>query len=717
MEPASLKKYTVLSLFFTAAALLALIFPSGRQFGLVLTLIYAAGNGWLIGRRLFPDEPRTWRIFFGLSTLAAGTAVVGGVLYHLYRFDALAAAVTVLVTPPLLLLLPALKTADAKAIFRLPSPGSWLPAPRHQTIDRMIGWSAGAASLLVAIFGFTLLAASSTEDATRSPWDAVPPMFFAVFFMAALLAVASALSGRLAGFSTVPVSALALLMTGVAATVYAVGFGFDPFIHGVAEDSILKTGVMLPKTPYYTGQYVLVVIIAKLTGLTLLGIDRWLVPVAFAAAVPCAYWGLKRAFGWQPWQAAFASTGLLLIPASQFIMTTPQGLANAVVLATAFLTMPSALGEDRPSPLLPILASAALITHPLAGIPAAAFVAMVFVFKSGVGKRKAWMISSAVAVVAALAVPIAFLVGSGRGGAEVILQGSGAGAAEAVVEGLKGTAVEARRFLGMLDFVYFWRNIRQPLILAMGAAGLVIIMKKRRDAAVFAISFAACLASFAILRSSVSFQSLISYERTNYADRLIELAVVFIAPLALYAAGLAAGKVRRGPAPVALGMMVLVAAVATSSLYLAYPRRDRFESSRGWSTSGADVEAVRLIEKDASGKPYIVLANQSVSAAAIREFGFSDYYDWQDPTKPEKIFYYPVPTGGPLYAYFLKANDEFGSRDTVLAAMGLAKVDTAYFVVNHYWWQAGRTVSSAKEQADTSWNIDNRDFVFRYDRE
>ena len=43
--------------------------------------------------------------------------------------------------------------------------------------------------------------------------------------------------------------------------------------------------------------------------------------------------------------------------------------------------------------------------------------------------------------------------------------------------------------------------------------------------------------------------------------------------------------------------------------------------------------------------PYIVLANQSVSAAALLRFGFHTYYGAQ--------FYYAIPTGAPLYQSYL----------------------------------------------------------------
>ncbi len=70
------------------------------------------------------------------------------------------------------------------------------------------------------------------------------------------------------------------------------------------------------------------------------------------------------------------------------------------------------------------------------------------------------------------------------------------------------------------------------------------------------------------------------------------------------------------------------------------------------------------------------------------------------------------------------------NRETALAAMdfvlghcraqGLCEdgsIDTLYYVVNAYWWEAPRLVETAKQNADGWWSIgDGAVHVFRYDR-
>jgi hypothetical protein len=103
-----------------------------------------------------------------------------------------------------------------------------------------------------------------------------------------------------------------------------------------------------------------------------------------------------------------------------------------------------------------------------------------------------------------------------------------------------------------------------------------------------------------------------------------------------------------------------------------------------------------------------VLADQQVSAAAIKEFGFAKYYQ-------NGIFYYPVPTGGPLYPFYLDMVYESPSRQTIFAAMDLAGVRESYFVLNKYWWAFPKILAEAKLSADSWREIgDGKIFVFLY---
>lgn len=212
--------------------------------------------------------------------------------------------------------------------------------------------------------------------------------------------------------------------------------------------------------------------------------------------------------------------------------------------------------------------------------------------------------------------------------------------------------------------------------------------------------------NYLVLKTVVDFTFLIDYERSNYADRLIPLASFFLIPyFGLFLLWLWQ-KLLHKPVAIRAFAVVLIATIITSAFYLTYPRKDNYVTSHGFNVSEADMKAVYLIEQLGDDDDYLVLANQSVSAAAIWSFGFKKYYD--------DMFYYPIPTGGQLYDYFLTMNDA-PDRDTAENAMSLVKAEKLYYVVNDYWWQAPRIIETAKRTADAWISVDaGKVYIFEY---
>ena len=143
---------------------------------------------------------------------------------------------------------------------------------------------------------------------------------------------------------------------------------------------------------------------------------------------------------------------------------------------------------------------------------------------------------------------------------------------------------------------------------------------------------------------------------------------------------------------------LLITAMATSAFYLTYPRRDAYETSHGFNVSESDITAVYEIESMANDTSYAVLANQNVSAGAIRSLGFAKYYG--------DLFFYPIPTGGDLYTFFLDMNNA-PTRETAMNAAALLDetckqsehcqqetISSVFYVVNNYWWESNRIIES-----------------------
>jgi hypothetical protein len=201
-----------------------------------------------------------------------------------------------------------------------------------------------------------------------------------------------------------------------------------------------------------------------------------------------------------------------------------------------------------------------------------------------------------------------------------------------------------------------------------------------------------------ILRHYITFNYLINYERGDYTERLLILAGLSLLPLFVYGLYNFWRRVLAGPTLPQFLLVIIVAVVSTTSTYLSYPRNDGYKQDRGYSTSQDDFLAVRAIE-EAAEEPYIVLANQAVSAAALREFGFGSYFQNQKNEASEPIFYYPIPTGGPLYEYYLEMVYGETSKRTVVAAMDLTGTNRAYFILNDYWFNAETIAEAAAAEA------------------
>jgi hypothetical protein len=155
---------------------------------------------------------------------------------------------------------------------------------------------------------------------------------------------------------------------------------------------------------------------------------------------------------------------------------------------------------------------------------------------------------------------------------------------------------------------------------------------------------------------------------------------------------------------------LLISIILTCSLYLSYPRLDAYHNSRGFSISSSDQQAVRLIDQQTKQK-YIVLANQQTSVAALKELGFDNYLQ----TSSGEIFFYPIPTGGQLYQYYLEMVNKKPDQNIMRSAMSLAGVQESYFVINKYWTFSNRIIAEAKLQANNFWIINNGEiYIFQY---
>ncbi len=536
---------------------------------------------------------------------------------------------------------------------------------------------------LLAGVCFILLYRSGTATAINSPWPQVPVLFWAAFV---LMSTASALifvrvkNQTILFLAALPICAVAL---SVAALVYKLGYGFDPFVHRAAEKFILDHGAISPKTPYYAGEYALVVITAALSKLPLRLIDIWLVPTL-------ATLGIVSAFIFSATKTG-KNIGLLLIaalafiPYSFFISTTPFSLACLYVFIAAIFTL--ATSESKQTKIaVCIFSAAALLTHPMAGVPAIILAALLL-FKNRV-------VRIVLTVLGAIGVPILFLVQ----GAKLIVN------LKNIISLPLPFELPLTRFHPLGDLVYASSIVGFTLIIIFF---IIALAQKQPAAKTFGLAALASATGAIITAATVDFSYLPSQEQAWYPARLLMVALLIITPPAIVAFSDFIKKISTRPL-FSLTALALLVFLISSNVYLSYPRVDAYALSKGWSVGSSDLSAVLAINADAGSEPYIVLASEPVSAAALEKFGFFKYFK----TDKGELFAYPIPLGGELYKYYLKMIYENTSAATMREAMTLAKVKRGYFVMNPYWTGFARISAAARAEADAEIPSGGSDTIF-----
>jgi hypothetical protein len=677
--------------------------------GGVLFLAAALFYGKLLAYRLSPGH--AW---FGILSFLSTLICAGSITYYLLPFTA--------------------ETALGVFLFCLPVWIGWSKRGQTQKNDppsdehklSPLFWIASTLVAAGITTGVWLILSGATIQAIRTPWDQISSMLFLLVFSVLLLLSSLLFSGRGKSIVIILASGMLFLFLSVALFVYPLGYGFDTFIHQATESHIASFGSIEPKPLYYTGQYVLVLLTHHLFFLPVAVADKFLVPLLAALLLPSAWYHAALRLLHSKRAAIASLIGLFLLPLSSWIVTTPQGLANLFVLLTVLASVPTLLTRENPKPwhlLLPTTAT--LLIHPLAGIPLLLYLALIFSRSSQAdvkhitsSRSLSWIIFA----FACIALPVSFL-------AQTFLSKQPTSFDWSHLWHLQGmeTLISLfsfhRVFSPLLDGVYSF-GAALPLFLGALALGTWLWHRKDLNSRLRPLGYLAIalFLNYVFLSTAAEFTFLIEYERANYADRLLPLLLFFLTPFVIAGLGLMTDHLKNRPLSLRTGFLILLCTLATANLYLTYPRDDAFVVGHNINTSQTDMDAVRLIQKEAEGRSYLVLANQAVSAAAMITLGFENQYFGSQ-------YRYPIPTGGALYSFFLSMNEQ-PSRETAIQAAQLANgfcltdetceqtsVEVVYFVVNTYWWDAARIIETAKTSSDAWMSVEGKNYVFRYEME
>ena len=578
-----------------------------------------------------------------------------------------------------------------------------------------------------------ILYSSRTADPIASPWQAVPAKFFIIYALATFILLISPANPLF----WLKITLHYFLSFSVALIVYKIGYGFDPFIHQAALEVIDKNSYIMPKTFYYTGQYSLEIISHKIFRLPLLYIDKALVPVLASILLPLTVkFSRQKIFNKEHLKPTHLNHGTLyphtkdlgagasdnpcaksaghsrcggkllllalVIPFSIFIVTVPQNLAYLFLILIILLSL--APINYLKAMAMVSLALAAFFIQPIAGIPAILFLIYYFTENAAIKSVYKKIFYILIFFSTSFILPFLFYLLEKR---NANFNSNGNIFTWANFNNLKwppAITPDSENFI--LNFVYLYGFNLKFIIILLASVGLFSLVIKKNPLIKKYLFFSATIFLAYILTASLNFNYLISSERSNYADRLLIIGAIFLLPFILESLYLLAYKIKTEASAVKIPLYIFICLLISASLYLSYPRQDKYYNGHGYQTSQSEITAVKYIDSVAKNE-FIVLTNQQLSAAALRELGFKKYYK-------NNIFYYSIPTGDKLYSYYLMMVKN-PSRQTMLSAMDFAGADEAYFVINKYWWASAKIVDEAKLSADSWFIINNGDvYIFQY---
>jgi hypothetical protein len=607
-----------------------------------------------------------WFILF-LSLLVN----IGSVFYYLYKLNNLVALISLFLSLALsfLFLYFSINRGDHQ---------------EERACNLKARWLLSFFSFFFFALFFLFLIRSASFSAIYSPWSILgQPFFFLAGFLVLLMFLNLKLRNNLNPLFLV---LFYFSFFSVSFFVYRIAFGYDQLLHQRALSDIMVWGFIEPKTFYYIGQYSLEFFLSKIWPFSLESLNRFLVPVLSALLIPLSFIHNFKSRSLWPLLA------LLVLPFSIFTYTLPQNLAFLFLLLLLIFSMNKDFLEKKVNFFFLLsLALAVFFVHPLAGVPALIFFSLLFISRF-LDYRGLRVLAYSAQIIS---LPILLLISGGV---------------------FSAFRLDFSRwhfkFLGqedvVLNFVYFFSfNANYFLLLLLLLSSFFVLSKKRKFLGIYLFNSLALLISY-FLTLFIDFPFLSDIDKGSYSQRVLIMAGLFLVPVFYEMLNYLFRRVEKEKLAFRLIALLLLFSLLLTSLYLSYPRKDNYFNSRSYSASLRDFEAVRLIDSFSRTDNYIVLANQQLGAAAIKEFGFKRYYGpW---------LYYSVQTGGLLYDRYLRMIEE-PNKDLVYSLLEEVGAEECFVVVHDYWWGFDKIKEEMYIEADDYFFVGDKDiYIFYFEK-
>ncbi|HRY63503.1 MAG TPA: hypothetical protein P5267_02810, partial [Patescibacteria group bacterium] len=485
-----------------------------------------------------------------------------------------------------------------------------------------------------------------------------------------------------------------------------------------AESALSQLGYIIPKPLYYIGQYSLVVLLAKFFNTSVSLVDKLLVPVLSSAILPgLIYQELKNILDNKKILLASMILALTLIT-PLFFYTVPQSLANLLLLILIFTSLPLIIQQQKIPVGQWLILIAIFFIHPLSAMPGLIYLG----FWSLIIINKHRSLKFLFLLLSAIIMPLLFILMANFSN-DFGISFSWPNLLN-FSQTLGSNIFNYLPFYSVYHLVYLYNFNSLLLFLLFFSLGIFYLHWQKYTK--FVVNYLLLLGALLIglvLVALISFSAVIDYEQAEFAKRLLQVIALLAAPIVLIGFYLTLKKILA----LAKGRVItifFVGLILSFSLYLSYPHNDALEKGRNYAVSAYDLEAVSWIDSDAVNTDYVVLANQSVSAASLQEFGFKKYYistplptlpsSEGRPNKVQQLFYYPIPTSSPLYEIYLDLIYNGVTMEKIQKARELTGASKVYLVINDYWLDAKKRVEEAKLLTKRHEEIEGRVWVFGF---
>ncbi|MBD3360089.1 MAG: hypothetical protein GF365_05295 [Candidatus Buchananbacteria bacterium] len=681
------KIYQIIIIFVLILAILLNInWLHSADLGLISGLFYILIFSFLLGKTFWPDYQSSSQLILGGFNLMANYSLIGAIIYYFYKLDQLTISLLFIIISLIIIYL----SYKTQPISNLKIK---LPQIKPYNLILIITY------LILTAVNFYLLWQAQTVNTINSPWQIINSVFFIIYFLASLNLILLLLFNK-NFISSILLGLHFFLTTGIALLVYKLGYGFDPFIHQATEQAIYQNGFILPKPFYYLGQYSIIIFLAHLLQTSIDWLDKLLVPISLSLFLPYfIQFSLNKNFNWPKSRCRLLALSFLFLPFGLFIATNPQALANLFTIIILFLSFLYLKNKQISFYLLGFLTLTTILIHPISGIPILIYLIIIW-FLNNQNKFKKIILPIFV-IAATLALPAALILNSFLSIYKVKINLQ-------MINFFKLPDIFAQQFDFFLDIAYLYKNSIYILFIIIAAITLVYLIKQKK-----ARLFMASILTFIILIINayllklIKVSHIIDYEQDYFSERVWQLAFYFLLPIVIYGLYLFIKISFKHALIYKFFIILLLAAALIASLYISYPRYDDYDNSNFVNLSQLDFAAVNYIEANANGQDYIVLSNQMTAAAALKTFGFNRYYNG--------YYFYPIPTGGQLYQYFLQMIDNTNQK-IMLQAMDLTDVKQAYFVLPGYWSQSKIIAEKAAKDAEIVTKINDHIYIYKYSK-